>query len=117
MMINIISWSLILYLFLHWVETTLISSLFLQFIGFTQRDLMSNLLSNRNSETNSNYNAVIFMNIKNLISKSKTDKIKFLFKQTLQDNALIIARTENILEAEIHIPNCTIYRQDRIGDR
>ena len=62
------------------------------------------------------------MNIQNLISKRKTNKIKFLSEQATQDKALIIALTEthlneNILEAEIHIPNYTIYRQDRVGGR
>ena len=62
------------------------------------------------------------MNIQNLISKTKTDKIKFLSEQAIQDNALIIALTEThlsekIVDAEIHIPNYTIYRQDREGGR
>ena len=33
-----------------------------------------------NSVTNGNHNAIIFMNIQNLISRAKTDKIKLLSK-------------------------------------
>ena len=75
-----------------------------------------------NSDSDAGYNAIIFMNIQNLISKTKTDKIKFLTEQASHDKALIIALTEThlndtVLEAEINITNYTIFRQDRTGGR